>query len=223
MGPRTRALAVLAVAGTVVAGLLAPPALAGAVLLGRASEGVGATSTSLAGVRPDAATSIVDDTGAPIAYLYHRFRLPVSTAEIAVTMKAAIVAIEDRRFFSHGGVDWPGLARALVSNAVSGTPLEGQGASTITMQYVKNLRLYALADTPAEREAATADTIARKLTEVRLAHRVEDRLTKAQILTRYLNLVYFGHGAYGVQAAARTYFGVDADALTVSQLSLIHI
>lgn len=221
MGPMTRALAVLAVAGTVVAGLLAPPALAGAALLGRASEGVGATSTSLAGVRPDAATTIVDDTGAPIAYLYHRFRLPVPTAQIPVTMKAAIVAIEDRRFFSHGGVDWPGLARALVSNAVRGTPLEGQGASTITMQYVKNLRLYALAETPAEREAATADTIARKLTEVRLAHRVEDRLTKAQILTRYLNLVYFGHGAYGVQAAARTYFGVDAEDLTVAQAALL--
>ncbi len=221
MGLTTRALGVCAVAGTVVALLLAPPAVGGAALLARASTGIGATSASLAQARPDAASVLLDDTGAPIAYLYRRFRLPVPAAGIARTMKAAIVAIEDRRFFVHDGVDWHGLARALVSNAVRGTPLEGQGASTITMQYVKNLRLYALADTPAEREAATADTLARKLTEVRLARRVEGRLDKQQILTRYLDLVYFGNGAYGVQAAARTYFGVDADALTVPQAALL--
>lgn len=108
-----------------------------------------------------------------------------------------------------------------MTNAVSGAPLEGQGASTITMQYVKNQRLYALADTPEERRAATADTVGRKLTEVRLAHRISDRLTKDEILTRYLDLVYFGRGAYGVEAAARTWFGTSAATLTVPQAALL--
>ncbi|MDD7939838.1 transglycosylase domain-containing protein [Actinomycetospora lutea] len=99
--------------------------------------------------------------------------------------------------------------------------MEGQGASTITMQYVKNQRLYTLADTAEERRVATADTVARKLTEVRLAHRVEDRLDKDAILARYLDLVYFGRGAYGIEAAARTWFATTAAELTVPQAALL--
>ena len=136
-------------------------------------------------------------------------------------MTAAIVAVEDRRFFVHDGVDWRGLGRAVASNAATGSPLEGQGASTLTMQYVKNYRLYAVADSAAERRAATADSVGRKLSEVQVAHRVEGRLSKPEILARYLDLVYFGHGAYGVEAAARTYFGVGAGDLDVPQAALL--
>lgn len=216
-----RAAAAVAVAGLLVAVLLAPVAIGAGTLLARASTGVDVTSTGVVGDGADAATVMTDAAGAPIALLYRRFRLPVGPERIADPMRAAIVAIEDRRFYAHDGVDPRGVARAIVTNAVSGAPLEGQGASTITMQYVKNQRLYALADTPEERRAATADTVGRKLTEVRLAHRISDRLTKDEILTRYLDLVYFGRGAYGVEAAARTWFGTSAATLTVPQAALL--
>lgn len=216
-----RAVPVVAAAGVLVAALLAPVAIGAGTVLARASTGVGATTTGILDRAPDAATVVTDATGAPMALLYRRFRVPVGPAGIADTMKAAIVAVEDRRFYAHDGVDPQGLARALVSNAVRSTPLEGQGASTITMQYVKNQRLYTLADTAEERRAATADTLARKLTEVRLAHRVEDRLDKDTILARYLDLVYFGRGAYGVEAAARTWFATSAADLTVPQAALL--
>ncbi|MFC5138299.1 transglycosylase domain-containing protein [Actinomycetospora rhizophila] len=210
-----------ALAGLLMAALLAPVAIGAGTVLARAASGVGATTIGVLDRAPDAATVVTDATGAPMALLYRRFRLPVGPSGIADTMKAAIVAIEDRRFYAHDGVDPQGLVRALVSNAVHSTPLEGQGASTITMQYVKNQRLYTLADTPEERRAATADTLVRKLTEVRLAHRIEDRLDKDTILARYLDLVYFGRGAYGVEAAARTWFGTSAADLTVPQAALL--
>ena len=216
-----RGAVAVAVAGMLVAVLVAPVAIGAGTLLARASTGVEATSTGVVDDGADAATVVTDAAGTPIALLYRRFRLPVGAERIADTMRAAIVAIEDRRFYAHDGVDPRGVARAIVTNAVSGAPLEGQGASTITMQYVKNQRLYALADTPEERRAATADTVGRKLTEVRLAHRISDRLTKDEILTRYLDLVYFGRGAYGVEAAARTWFGTSAATLTAPQAALL--
>ena len=216
-----RSAAALAVAGLLVAGLLAPTVIGGGALVARASASVASTTSGLLDRMPDAASVLTDVTGAPLATLYRRYRLPVGSGGIAGTMKAAIVAVEDRRFYSHSGVDAQGLARAVVSNAATGAPLEGQGGSTITMQYVKNQRLYAVADDEQERRAATADTLARKLTEVRLAHRVEERLGKDEILARYLDLVYFGRGAYGVEAAARTWFGTGAADLTVPQAALL--
>ncbi|PVZ06882.1 transglycosylase domain-containing protein [Actinomycetospora cinnamomea] len=216
-----RALAATAVAGALVAAFLAPIAVGAGTLMTRATTSAGAAGADILDARPAAATVMTDATGEPMALLYRRYRLPVGPEGIADAMKDAIVAIEDRRFYEHDGVDPRGLARAVASNASQGTPLEGQGASTITMQYVKNQRLYVLADTPQERRAATADTLGRKLTEVRLAQRVEDRLGKDAILARYLDLVYFGRGAYGVEAAARTWFGTTADALTVPQAALL--
>ena len=214
-------LGALALAGVLLAGLMAPVAAGAAVVATRATESVGAAGSRLADGRVRAASVLLDDDGVPMAELYERYRLPVGGGQISNAMKAAVVAVEDRRFFDHDGVDYAGLARALASNAVSGSPLEGQGASTITMQYVKNYRLYAVARTTEQRRAAAADTVARKLTEVRLAHRVESRLSKDRILARYLDLVYFGHGAYGVEAAARVYFGTTAAALDVGQAALL--
>ncbi|MDN5749969.1 MAG: penicillin-binding protein [Pseudonocardia sp.] len=168
------------------------------------------------------ATVITDATGEPIARLYDQYRVPTEPGDIAETMKAAVVAIEDRRFFSHAGVDWVGVARAIATNlATNGAAFEGQGASTITMQYVKNHRLYAVADTPAERDAAVADTLDRKLFDVTTALALEQALSKQEILARYLDTVYFGHGAYGVAAAARTYFDSTAAELTLPQAALL--
>ena len=95
------------------------------------------------------------------------------------------MAIEDRRFYYHHGVDMRAIARAAVVNADEGAVVEG--GSTITQQLVKNLYV------------GTADTLRRKIDEASLAWQLEDRLTKDEILTKYLNTVYFGEGAYGVQ------------------------
>ncbi|MFC5139076.1 transglycosylase domain-containing protein [Actinomycetospora rhizophila] len=216
-----RAATAFAAAGLLLAGLLAPAAVGAGTLLARASANVSSTTAGLLDREPDAASVITDVFGAPMATVYDRYRLPVGPTGVADTMKAAIVAIEDRRFYDHDGIDAQGLTRAAATNAVTGTPFEGQGGSTITMQFVKNQRLYTLADTDEERRTATADTVARKFTEVRLARRVEDQLGKDEILARYLDLVYFGRGAYGVEAAARTWFRTGADALTVPQAALL--
>lgn len=211
---------VIVVAGTLLAALLVVPAAA----LARFAPPAGiAVPTGL----PDPAdtplaTVITDRTGEPIARLYDQYRVATDPDDIADTMKAAVVAIEDRRFFSHGGVDWQGVGRAVLSNlATSGGVFDGQGASTITMQYVKNHRLYALADDPAERDAAIADTLDRKLLDVTVALALEDRLGKDEILARYLDTVYFGNGAYGVAAAARTYFATTPAELTLPQAALL--
>jgi membrane peptidoglycan carboxypeptidase len=129
------------------------------------------------------------------------------------------VAIEDRRFYQHQGVDWQGTIRAVVANSASGDVV--QGASTLTQQYVKNYLLYVEAKTEAERLKATEQTPARKLREARIALQMERSLSKEEILDRYLNIVFWGNNAYGVSAAARTYFNTTADRLTVPQAAML--
>jgi membrane peptidoglycan carboxypeptidase len=105
------------------------------------------------------------------------------------------VAVEDERFYEHHGVDYQGVARAMILNLRAGTIV--QGGSTITEQFVKNAYV------------GDERTYTRKLREAVLAWQLEDRWSKDQILTEYLNTVYYGAGAYGVEAAARTYFHAD--------------
>ena len=126
-------------------------------------------------------------------------------------MVKSIVAIEDYRYYQHGALDLKGTLRALVTNQSSGGSV--QGGSSITQQMVK-MTLLSQAKTAKERKAATADTYARKLTELRYAIAFEQNYSKDWILERYLNIAYFGDGAYGVQAAARHYFGTNAKDLT---------
>jgi len=190
--------------------------------LGIAAGQVGSSTATVsadmqAGVTP-AVTTVTDSAGSPIAYLYDQFRIPVTSAQIAPSVKAAVVAIEDRRFFEHGGVDPIGTVRALINDAGGGAQ---QGGSTITQQYVKNYELYVAATTDAQRRAAVAPSVARKVTEAELAVKLENSLSKDEILTRYLDVVYFGHGAYGIGAAAKVYFGTTADTLTISQAALL--
>ena len=135
-------------------------------------------------------------------------------------MKAAIVAIEDRRFYQHQGVDWQGTIRAVVANSASGDVV--QGASTLTQQYVKNYLLYVEAKTEAERLKATEQTPARKLREARIALQLERSLSKEDILDRYLNIVFWGNGAYGVAPRPRdTTSTRPPDQLTVAQAALL--
>jgi penicillin-binding protein 1A len=134
-------------------------------------------------------------------------RVVLPPGRIPRWMKDAAVAIEDRRFYLHHGIDGRAILRASYVNLRNGTIEEG--GSTITQQLVKNLY------TGGDR------TIARKMSEALLAWQLEDRLSKDQILTRYLNTVYFGKGAYGVQAAARTFFGIDAQDLDLARSALL--
>ena len=130
-------------------------------------------------------------------------RILLHYAQMPESIKQAVVAVEDRRFWSHHGVDVRGVLRAAYEDAANGAPV--QGGSTITQQLVKNLYL------------SDTQTLARKVDEAILAWQFEDQFTKQQILTKYLNTVYFGEGAYGIQAAAQTFFGVDAKDLSLTE------
>jgi penicillin-binding protein 1A len=134
-------------------------------------------------------------------------RVVLRRNQMSPYVRDAAVAIEDRRFYYHHGFDGRAIVRAAYVNAAEGEVVEG--GSTITQQLVKVLYV------------GSADTLRRKIDEAALAWQLEDRFTKDQILTRYLNTVYFGEGAYGVQAAARTYFSIDAKQLTLSQSALL--
>jgi membrane peptidoglycan carboxypeptidase len=209
------------IAGVLVAGMAYPAAAGLGLVASDAGDSVNTVSTDLVGDPLPQTTTITDSEGTPIAWFFepNQNRHPVGFDEISPAMKAAIVAVEDRRFYEHEGVDWQGTMRALVANSASGDIV--QGASTITQQYVKNYRLYVAADNEVERLKATEQTPARKLKEAQIAMRLERKLSKEEILTRYLNIVPFGHGAAGIASAARTYFGTTPDKLTVPQAALL--
>jgi penicillin-binding protein 1A len=137
-------------------------------------------------------------------------RILVSSDDIAPLMKQAIVAVEDKRFYEHRGVDLHGILRAVVQDVRNQKVVEG--GSTITQQYVKNTY-----------DVQRKRTIGRKLFEAALAWQLEQRWSKDQILTAYLNTIYFGNGAYGVQQAALTYFhhGADKKHLTLPEAALL--
>lgn len=162
-------------------------------------------------------SQIVASDGRPIAELYDEYRINVPFDQIAPAMKQAIIAIEDARFYEHSGIDPVGTARAIVTNLGGG---QVQGGSTITQQYVKNL-LVGMATTDAERAAAREKTFARKAREARYALALEQNVSKDEILHGYLTVTYFGNGAYGVEAAARRYFGRTAATLTLAQSALL--
>jgi len=135
-------------------------------------------------------------------------RVMIPYDQIPRVLIQAVVAAEDQGYFRHSGIDPLGIARALFQT-VTGSSGSQQGGSTITQQYVKNAFL------------TTERTLGRKLREAALAIKLEKTLTKEQILERYLNEIYFGRGAYGVEAAARAYFGVPAKELTLDEAALL--
>ncbi len=157
---------------------------------------------------------ILASDGSLLATLYYQNRVEVPLSSISPLMRQATVAIEDSRFLDHNGVDLRGILRSVATNAAAGG-IE-QGSSTLTMQYVKNV-LVNQATSAEELDAARGDSSTRKLREVRYALGLEKIFTKAQILERYLNIAYFGAGAYGVEAAARRYFSKPASDLTLAE------
>jgi membrane peptidoglycan carboxypeptidase len=213
-----RLVATIVVAGALLAGLLIPWVGAPSLAAQQSTGLLGDLPTELTVDPPAGNTVLLAANGEPITYFYDENRDPVEPGEIADVMKRAMVAIEDARFYEHHGLDVQGTARALVRNIAAGAVAEG--GSTLTQQLVKQTLLQT-ADTAEERSAATEQTLGRKLREARLALAMEDVHSKDEILTRYLNLVYFGQNAYGVQPAARAFFGVDAAALTLPQAALL--
>jgi len=181
-----------------LAGLLFPTVGGIGLLSNKASDSVAGVSTELAQGQVPQMTTMLDSAGNPIAYLYdpNGRRTVVPGDKISDAMKLAIVSIEDKRFYAHGGVDWRGTLRAFFTNSSSGQTQ--QGASTLTQQYVKNYELLVVAQNDTERQAATEPTYARKLKEIRIAEALDKELGKQEILTRYLNIVPFGSGAYGI-------------------------
>jgi penicillin-binding protein 1A len=125
-------------------------------------------------------------------------RILLTSAQISPNIKNAVIAIEDRRFYQHGGVDYRGIARAFLQDLLR--KRAAQGGSTITQQFVKNAL-----------SAQGNRSVFQKLREAALAYHMERRWSKQKILTEYLNTVYFGNGAYGVESAVRTYFGGGRD------------
>jgi membrane peptidoglycan carboxypeptidase len=210
--------ATVVVAGALVAGLLFPWVGGPAVAAQQSTSLLGDLPTELTVDAPPANTVLLAANGEVITSFYEENRAPVPGDRIAEVMKQAMVAIEDARFYEHHGLDVQGTARALLTNLAAGGVQEG--GSTLTQQLVKQTLLQT-ADTPEERHAATEQTMGRKLREARLALALEDSYSKDDLLTRYLNIVYFGQNAYGVQPAAQAFFGVDAAALTLPQAALL--
>ncbi|MFF1614015.1 transglycosylase domain-containing protein [Amycolatopsis sp. NPDC058278] len=206
-------------AGILAAGTVAPAAIGAGLLSNQVSDSVDAISARLAAADLPLTTTVTDRDGTPIATLYAQYRLPVTAAGIATTMKAAIIAVEDRRFYAEGGVDLQGMLRAAVNDSSGGAL---QGASTITQQDVKNFLINVVdRNDPAAQQADREDSIARKLREAKMAVQLNDTMSKDDILANYLNVVEFSGTVYGVGAAAEAYFGTTADKLTVPQAALL--
>ena len=142
-----------------------------------------------------------------IAEFGEKRRRPISIDEVPTTIIQAFLAAEDDRFYQHPGVDWQGIARAVVHLVKTGN--KAQGGSTITMQVARNFFL------------SREKTYLRKLNEIFLALKIERDLSKDKILELYLNKIYLGHRSYGIAAASQTYYGVEIDELTLPQVAML--
>jgi len=173
---------------------------------------------NLGTVRAPSRTILLDRNGEQFAQLYTENRSYVKFDQISKNVIDALIATEDSRFYQHKGMDPKGIARAIINNVVNN---KVQGASTITQQLIENMRVQLADNDPKKLREAKARSIVGKLQEVRLAEGIESNHSKNEILESYLNLVYFGNRAYGIQAAAQKYFNVNASDLTIDQAATL--
>ena len=162
---------------------------------------------SLEDYKPPIITKIFSDDGELVGEFCKEHRIVVPIEQIPAVLSQAFVAAEDSNFFQHKGISYLGILRAMARNILAGKII--QGGSTITQQAVRSMLL--------SRER----TLSRKTRELMLAHRIEKYLTKEEILYVYLNQIYLGHGNYGVESAARDYFGKGVDELTLPEAALL--
>ncbi len=156
---------------------------------------------------PPQATKVFDVNGQLISQLWLEQRTLISLSKVPQGLQDAVLATEDIRFYKHWGIDLFGIARAFFVNVRAGHVVEG--GSTITQQLARNLFL------------TREQTLSRKVREALLALQIERNFSKKQILEMYLNQIYFGHGAYGVESAARTYFGKHAEELSLDESAML--
>lgn len=213
-------MVVSVLSGLLIAGLAVPFA----AMAGQVSNSVATSMEDLPAeldTPPQSERSrIIMANGEVLATFYDENRIYVPLSKISPIMQKAQLAIEDHRFYEHGAIDPQGTLRALLRTTVGG---ETQGGSTLTQQYVK-LVLVEAAQANGDDEGvrkAMEQTFERKVRELRYAIALEKKFTKDQILERYLNIAYYGEGAYGVEAAAHHYFGTTAAELTLSQAAML--
>ncbi|MGI8433548.1 MAG: penicillin-binding protein [Nocardioidaceae bacterium] len=211
-------LGVSVLSGVLIAGLVLP-------FVGLVSKGADASASAIDDFPLklkfhdlNERTKVLAADGTRIATFYDENRMYVPLDKISKTARQALIAIEDSRFYEHGAIDVKGTLRALITNQLEGSVV--QGGSTITQQLVKMTRLEN-ATTAKEAAAATEESKARKIEELRYAVWVEDHYTKDQILEHYLNTAYFGDGAYGIEAAAHHFFSVSAAQLNLTQSAVL--
>jgi penicillin-binding protein 1A len=160
--------------------------------------------------RPELATKVFSVDGEVLDQFYIKNRSQISLAEIPPHVVKALIATEDKDFYSHWGVDAVRFMKAMVKNLITLRLTRGEGASTITMQLSRNLYL-------GHEDRNVFDTVTRKIREFITAIQLERNFTKEEILQFYLNVVYFGRGSYGISSAARVYFGKDPKDLTLEE------
>jgi len=168
------------------------------------------SAASIQAFRPPEGSRVLDRSGRSLGRLTYVRRINVPLARVPRTVRVAFIAVEDRRFYQHHGVDWRSAVRATWRN-VRSLGVE-EGFSTITMQVVRNAFIP---------EMAGERSIRRKLIEIAMAHRLEASLTKQQILALYLNVIYFGNGTWGVEAASRDLFGKSVGQLTLAEAATL--
>ena len=196
----------LVLGGIVLAGVLAVGGLVGLFVYYGSDPHLPAIE-SLRDYRPKQVTRLLDRNGALVAELGIEKRTFVPYAEIPKILINAVVAAEDADYWNHGGFDYRGMLRAFIENVLRGR--RAQGGSTITQQVVKTFLL------------SPERTMRRKVQEIILARRLSDKLSKEQILELYLNQIYYGHGRYGCEEAARFFFGKSVRQVDVAEAALL--
>jgi len=222
-----RLLLMAALGGVLVAAMALPVVAASGILVRNTADKF--TTLSVDSSSLPQRSAIYDSDGRLLTYVYgvdlgagKKYtgidRQPVSYDQISQAMLVAIVAIEDDRFWQHGALDVKGTIRALV-NDLEHKPI--QGGSTLEQQYVKNVLILQALDDPAAQQAASAETMSRKIDQLRMAVQIAHSMSKQQILAGYLNDSYYGSGAWGIEAAAETYFNTTAAKLTLLQAATL--
>ncbi|WDF32911.1 transglycosylase domain-containing protein [Arthrobacter agilis] len=212
-------LGISGLAGVLAAGLLVPVAAAAGTGASASIQFFEELPVELEREALAQPTRILAADDSLIATLYEENRQPVTLDQVSPTMKDALIAIEDYRFYEHGGVDLEGIMGAIASNVSSGT---SRGASTLTQQFVTNV----LNDTARQNGGTVTfngqgKSVGDKLREMKLAIAVEKELSKDEVLEGYLNIVQFSGTSYGIQAASKYFFDVDAKDLNIQQSALL--
>ena len=212
-------LVVAGLGGALTAGLVIPAASILASSGREAVGGLGLLPIELETPPLPERSRLLNADGSVLTYFFDQNRYSVTLDQVSEIMRKAQVAIEDHRFYEHGPIDVQATIRALVRTSGGTT----QGASSITQQYVR-LVLVGTAERTGDalaRAKATENTLARKIREMRFAAALEERYTKDEILERYLNISYYGDGAYGIATAARHFFNVSAKDLDLPQAAML--